>query len=57
MSLDNANPTIYQRCEERLVTLQEEDDDIVDEIDEREVYDILLANTHLLVPGCMSHQR
>ena len=39
--LENINPTVYGRQEERVVTSQEEDDDIVDEIDDREVFDIL----------------
>merc|ERR1712004_367714 len=41
MSLDNANPTIYDRCAERSLTKNDEDNDIEDEIDEREVYDLI----------------
>ena len=41
MALENINPTIYQKSTEREITTDEEDDDIVDEIDSREVFGIL----------------
>ena len=41
-TLQNANPTIFLAKQERTVLPQEEDDDVVDKIDEREVFDILL---------------
>ena len=41
VSLENANPTVYQQSRKRDVTAQELDDDIVDEIDSREIFDIL----------------
>ena len=56
MALDNANPTIFQRTKERIVTPSEEDDDIVDEIDEREVYDILFKAIDM-IQNLTSHMR
>lgn len=38
MSLDNANPIIYERTKERERLPEDEDDDVVDEIDDREVF-------------------
>ena len=40
-TLENANPTVFQQKKEREILPEEEDEDIVDEIDEREVFDIL----------------
>ena len=40
-SLENANPTIFQQKKERNVLPEEEDEEVVDKIDEREVFDIL----------------
>ncbi|CAN9500223.1 unnamed protein product [Ophioblennius macclurei] len=40
--LENANPVIFQRSGDRLVTSSEEDEEILDPIDEREIFDILL---------------
>ena len=40
-NLENANPTIFQAKQERTVLPEEEDNDVVDKIDEREVFDIL----------------
>ena len=40
-TLENANPLVYGRTQDRLITPEEEDDDVVDEIDSREVFDIL----------------
>ena len=51
-SLENANPTIYQQTREREITAQELDDDVVDEIDSREIFDILChAYFHDRNPG------
>lgn len=41
--LENANPLIYRRSGERPVTAREEDDDLADTIDDREIFDILAA--------------
>lgn len=39
--LENANPLIFQRSGERLLTASEEDEDVSDPIDDREIFDIL----------------
>ncbi|KAL7833394.1 hypothetical protein AOLI_G00283540 [Acnodon oligacanthus] len=39
--LENANPLIFQRAGERLLTAGEEDEDVADPIDDREIFDIL----------------
>lgn len=39
--LENANPVIFQRAGERLLTASEEDEDVQDPIDDREIFDIL----------------
>lgn len=39
--LENANPLIFQRSGERLVTAADEDEDVSDPIDDREIFDIL----------------
>lgn len=41
MPLENANPLIYRRSGERPVTAREEDDELPDSIDDREIFDIL----------------
>ncbi|NXI92881.1 MIP18 protein, partial [Psophia crepitans] len=38
---ENANPLIYRRSGERPVTAREEDDELPDSIDDREIFDIL----------------
>ncbi|NXI43099.1 MIP18 protein, partial [Galbula dea] len=38
--LENANPLIYRRSGERPVTAREEDDELPDSIDDREIFDI-----------------
>lgn len=43
MHLDNENPLIYQRSGERILTAEEEDEDIADPIDDREIFDILVV--------------
>jgi len=40
--LENINPKLYRKCEEREITPEEEDDDVVDPFDSREVFGILL---------------
>ncbi|KAI5088565.1 mitotic spindle-associated MMXD complex subunit MIP18, partial [Silurus meridionalis] len=40
--LENANPFIFQRSGERLLTASEEDEGVPDPIDDREIFDILL---------------
>lgn len=41
--LENANPVIFQRSGERLLTATDEDEDVHDPIDDREIFDILCA--------------
>lgn len=48
LQLDNANPVIYQRSEERLLTATDEDEDVHDPIDDREIFDILFLTLALL---------
>ena len=40
-TLENANPTIFLQKTEREVLPDEENEDVVDKIDKREVFDIL----------------
>ncbi|TKS86040.1 Mitotic spindle-associated MMXD complex subunit MIP18 MSS19-interacting protein of 18 kDa [Collichthys lucidus] len=42
--LENANPVIFQRSGERLLTATDEDEDIHDPIDDREIFDILFVS-------------
>ncbi|KAM6118052.1 LOW QUALITY PROTEIN: cytosolic iron-sulfur assembly component 2B [Pterocles gutturalis] len=44
--LENANPLIYRRSGERPVTAREEDDELPDSIDDREIFDILPGGGH-----------
>ena len=37
-TLENANPLVFQRSKERAILPEEEDDNIVDKIDGREVF-------------------
>ncbi|NXT82313.1 MIP18 protein, partial [Zapornia atra] len=48
--LENANPLIYRRSGERPVTAREEDDELPDSIDDREIFDIsvFLNPVHLI---------
>ncbi|CAH1371931.1 MIP18 family protein galla-2 [Tenebrio molitor] len=39
--LENQNPNVYNKTGERLVTTEEEDDNVVDEFDSREVFDLI----------------
>jgi hypothetical protein len=36
--LDNANPVIYEQSRERQILPEEEDDNVADKIDDREVF-------------------
>lgn len=38
MELENINPNVYQKVENRLITVEEEDDSITDEFDAREIF-------------------
>lgn len=38
MSLENANPLRFERCSDRAVLPSEEDDDVIDEFDSREIF-------------------
>ena len=40
-SLENANPTVFNRSGERIISPEDEDDSVHDAIDAREVFDIL----------------
>ncbi|XP_016105147.1 cytosolic iron-sulfur assembly component 2B [Sinocyclocheilus grahami] len=39
--LENANPLIFQRSEERLLTATDEDEDLADPINDREIFDLI----------------
>ncbi|XP_065160518.1 LOW QUALITY PROTEIN: MIP18 family protein galla-2-like [Atheta coriaria] len=41
MDLENVNPNVYHKASERIVLAEEEDDDVVDEIDSREIFDLI----------------
>jgi len=41
VSLDNANPVVFISSKERQILPEEEDDDVVDAIDSREVFDLI----------------
>ncbi|CAK1591692.1 unnamed protein product [Parnassius mnemosyne] len=38
---DNVNPHIYEKESEREITLEEHDENVVDEFDEREIFDLI----------------
>lgn len=38
MELENVNPNIYTKADNRLITCDEEDDSIADEFDSREIF-------------------
>lgn len=40
-SLENVNPVVYGKSDNRLITLSDEDEDVHDEIDRREVFDLI----------------
>jgi hypothetical protein len=39
--LENVNPRLYTRCEQRPITEEEMDEDVYDEFDAREIFGIL----------------
>lgn len=39
--LENQNPSVYHKSADRSATLEEEDDSVVDEFDNREVFDLI----------------
>lgn len=39
--LENINPKLYKKCQEREITEGDEDDEIVDEFDSREIFDLI----------------
>lgn len=39
--LENINPKLYRKIDEREVTINEQDEDVVDEFDEREIFDLI----------------
>ncbi|XP_022920026.2 MIP18 family protein galla-2 [Onthophagus taurus] len=41
MELENLNPNVYDKVGERKITNEEENDDITDEFDSREIFDII----------------
>lgn len=41
---ENANPLVFQRSKERQILPEEEDDNVVDKIDDREVFGISKAH-------------
>uniref|UniRef100_A0A1A8RJY2 Cytosolic iron-sulfur assembly component 2B n=2 Tax=Nothobranchius TaxID=28779 RepID=A0A1A8RJY2_9TELE len=41
VQMENANPVIFQRCRDRLPTASEEDEDVHDLIDDREIFDLI----------------
>ncbi|XP_017876266.1 MIP18 family protein galla-2 [Ceratina calcarata] len=40
-TLENINPRLYRKADEREVTANDEDEDIVDEFDAREIFDLI----------------
>lgn len=36
--LENLNPNVYRKCDERKITHADEDDDVVDPFDDREIF-------------------
>ena len=47
--LENVNPEIHQKATERTLLAEEEDDNVVDKFDQREVFGILLYAQTLLL--------
>ncbi|KAF7220293.1 cytosolic iron-sulfur assembly component 2B [Nothobranchius furzeri] len=41
VQMENANPVIFQRCRDRPLTASEEDEDVHDLIDDREIFDLI----------------
>lgn len=40
MELENVNPNVYKKIDERVITSEEESDDITDEFDAREIFGV-----------------
>ncbi|XP_012524472.1 MIP18 family protein galla-2 [Monomorium pharaonis] len=40
-NLENINPKLYKKLDDREITLEEQNDDIADEFDAREIFDII----------------
>ncbi|XKL69605.1 hypothetical protein PGB90_007374 [Kerria lacca] len=40
-SLENQNPVLYQKCIERILTAEDENDEIIDLFDAREIFDLI----------------
>ncbi|KAL1117043.1 hypothetical protein AAG570_004371 [Ranatra chinensis] len=40
-TLENLNPKLYDKCQERTITQQEQDEDVADEFDAREIFDLI----------------
>lgn len=38
MEIENSNPNVYKKCDERSITAYDEDDSIVDPFDDREIF-------------------
>lgn len=38
MALENVNPNVYKKIADRIITPEEEDESVIDEFDEREVF-------------------
>lgn len=38
MEVENSNPNIYKKCDERSITAFDEDDSVVDPFDDREIF-------------------
>ncbi|CAG9864427.1 unnamed protein product [Phyllotreta striolata] len=41
IDLDNQNPNVYKKSDDRTITLDEQDDNVVDEFDRREIFDLI----------------
>ncbi|KAF5273265.1 hypothetical protein FQR65_LT04687 [Abscondita terminalis] len=41
MELENDNPNIYKKINDRVILPEEEDDDVIDEFDSREIFDLI----------------
>lgn len=39
--LENVNPKLYKKIEDRQITAAEEDEDVIDEFDAREIFDLI----------------
>lgn len=38
MEVENLNPNVYKKCEDRKISASDEDDNMVDPFDEREIF-------------------